>query len=96
LKRSPTEAFLLHFYKICSIGGKNHRKLYNKYRDRFYEALAFFTISLSQHKTALIQWIKKFVRSSVIDTLKIPDSYSLEEKAHLRVYRTLSRFGGID
>jgi hypothetical protein len=31
-------------------------------------------MSLSQHKTAFIQWIKKFVRFSVIETLKIPDS----------------------
>lgn len=74
LKRQPSEAFLLHFYKICNIGVRHHRKLYNKYRDRFYEALAGFTMALSQHKAAFIQWIKKFVRSSLIETLKIPDS----------------------
>ena len=56
------------------IGIKNHRKLYSKYRNRFYEALAGFIMALSQHKTAFIQWIKKFIRSAIIETLKIPDS----------------------
>ena len=70
----PTEAFLLHFYKVCSIGVRHHRKLYPKYRDRFYEALAFFTMSLSHHKSVFTQWSKKFIRNSLIETLKIPDS----------------------
>ena len=53
---------------------KHHRKLYPKYRDRFYEALAHFTMSLAHHKTAFIQFSKKFVRASLTETLKIPDA----------------------
>jgi hypothetical protein len=71
---APSEAFLLHFFKVCSIGVRHHRKLYPKYRNRLYEALAHFTMSLAHHKTAFIQWSKKFVRSSLTETLKIPDS----------------------
>ena len=72
--QQPSEAFLLHFFKVCSIGVKHHRKLYPKYRDRFYEALAHFTMSLAHHKTAFIQFSKKFVRASLTETLKIPDA----------------------
>ena len=54
LNTTPTEAFLLHFYKVCSIGVRHHRKLYQKYRERFYEALAFFTMSLSKHRVPFI------------------------------------------
>jgi hypothetical protein len=64
----------VHFYKVCSIGVRHHRKLYPKYRDRFYEALAHFTMSLAHHKTAFIQFSKKFVRASLTETLKIPDA----------------------
>jgi len=60
--------------KIGSIGVNNHRKLYNKYRFRFYEALAQLTMSLSGFRNAFTQWIRKFVRSSLTETLKIPDS----------------------
>ena len=59
---------------MCSIGVKHHRKLYPKYRNRFYEVLAFFTMALSNHKAAFVQWIKKFVKQSLFETLKIPDS----------------------
>jgi hypothetical protein len=65
---------LLHFFKVCSLGVRHHRKLYPKYRDRFYEALANFTVSLAHHKTAFVQFNKKFVRSSLTETLKIPDA----------------------
>ena len=47
LAREPSERFLQHFMKIGSIGVNNHRKLYNKYRWRFYEALAQLSMSLS-------------------------------------------------
>ena len=60
--------------KIGSIGVNNHRKLYNKYRWRFYEALAQLSMSLANFKNSFTQWIKKFVRVSLTETLKIPDS----------------------
>ena len=60
--------------KIGSIGVNNHRKLYNKYRWRFYEALAQLSMSLAQFQNPFTQWIKKFVRGSLTETLKIPDS----------------------
>ena len=47
LSREPSERFLQHFMKIGSIGVNNHRKLYNKYRFRFYEALSQLTMSLA-------------------------------------------------
>lgn len=72
--QQPSEAFLLHFYKVCHLGVRHHRKLYPKYRERFYEALAHFSMSLAHHKTAFVQWAKKFVRSSLTETLKIPDA----------------------
>lgn len=28
LKKTPSEPFLLHFFKVCSIGVRHHRKLY--------------------------------------------------------------------
>jgi len=40
INREPNEALLIHFMKVGSIGVNNHRKLYNKYRFRFYESLA--------------------------------------------------------
>lgn len=60
--------------KIGSIGVNNHRKLYNKYRFRFYESLAQLSMSLSNFQNPFVQWIKKFVRLSLTETLKIPDS----------------------
>jgi hypothetical protein len=60
--------------KVGSIGVNNHRKLYNKYRFRFYESLAQLTMSLSGFKNAYGKWVKKFVRESLTETLKIPDS----------------------
>lgn len=72
--KSPSDAFLLHFYKVCSIGVRHHRKLYPKYRGRLYEALAHFIMSLAHHKSQFFQWAKKFVRTSLTETLKIPDA----------------------
>jgi len=40
VNKEPSEAFLLHFMKVGSIGVNNHRKLYAKYRFRFYDSLA--------------------------------------------------------
>ena len=40
LAREPSEKQLQHFMKIGSIGVNNHRKLYSKYRFKFYESLA--------------------------------------------------------
>ena len=60
--------------KVGRIGVNNHRKLYNKYRFRFYESLAQLTMSLSGFTNAYAIWIKKFVRQSLTETLKIPDS----------------------
>lgn len=74
VEREPSEAFLIHFMKVGRIGVNNHRKLYNKYRFRFYESLAQLTMSLSGFTNAFAIWIKKFVRQSLTETLKIPDS----------------------
>lgn len=60
--------------KVGLIGVNNHRKLYTKYRFRFYESLAQLTMSLAHFKDPFVQWINKFVRQSLIETLKIPDS----------------------
>lgn len=65
---------MLHFMKVGSIGVNNHRKLYNKYRFKFYESLAQLTMSLTGFKNSFAVWIKKFVRQSLTETLKIPDS----------------------
>ena len=48
LNREPSEKMLQHFMKVALIGVNNHRKLYNKYRYRFYESLSQLTMSLSQ------------------------------------------------
>ena len=63
-----------HFMKVCEIGVRHHRKLYQKYRDRFYESLASFIKALSFHKKEFITFVKKFVRYSLTTTLKIPDA----------------------
>lgn len=60
--------------KIGSIGVNNHRKLYHKYRYRFYEGLAQLSMSLSGFSGLFGHWMKKFVRLSLTETLKIPDS----------------------
>jgi hypothetical protein len=60
--------------KVALIGVNNHRKLYAKYRWRFYEAIGQLTMALSQFKDQFVSWIRKFVRCSMIETLKIPDS----------------------
>jgi hypothetical protein len=60
--------------KVASIGVNNHRKLYTKYRYRFYESLAQLSMSLSGFSGLFGQWMKKFVRLSLTETLKIPDS----------------------
>ena len=62
VEREPSETFLIHFMKVGRIGVNNHRKLYNKYRFRFYESLAQLTMSLSGFANAYAIWIKKFVR----------------------------------
>ena len=59
---------------MCSIGVSNHRKLYEKYKHRFYDALASLVMSLSQYREAFAQWIRKFVRTTLQETLKIPDA----------------------
>jgi len=40
LNREPSDKLLQHFMKVGLIGVNNHRKLYTKYRIRFYESLA--------------------------------------------------------
>ena len=50
LDEAPTETVLTHFFKVCTIGVSNHRKLFESYKHRFYEALASLVMSLSQHK----------------------------------------------
>ncbi len=74
LNQAPSDKFLTHFMKVGSIGVNNHRKLYNKYRFRFYESLAQLTMSLASFKQQFTKWIKKFIRESLTETLKIPDS----------------------
>ena len=63
-----------HFFRVCSIGVSNHRKLLEKYKHRFYEALVALVMSLSKHKQQFAQWIRKFVRKTLQETLKIPDA----------------------
>jgi DNA-dependent protein kinase catalytic subunit len=74
LSQSPSERVLAHFFKVCTIGIANHRKLYDKYKHRFYEALASLVMSLSCHHAAFAQWVRKFVRHTLQETLKIPDA----------------------
>jgi hypothetical protein len=52
----------------------NHRKLYEKYKHRFYESLASLVMSLSKHREQFLTWIRKFVRKTLQETLKIPDA----------------------
>jgi hypothetical protein len=40
--------------KVALIGVNNHRKLYNKYRYRFYESLSQLTMSLSQFDDSFV------------------------------------------
>ena len=65
MSEAPGEAVLNHFFRVCSIGVGNHRKLYQKYKQRFYEALAALVMGLSSHHQSFPQWIKKFVRRSL-------------------------------
>ena len=46
----------MHFLKIAVIGVNNHRKLFNKYRSRFYEALASLTMALSGFADDFKRW----------------------------------------
>jgi hypothetical protein len=62
LNREPSDKLLQHFMKVGLIGVNNHRKLYAKYRFRFYESLAQLAMSLSHFKDPFVQWINKFVR----------------------------------
>ena len=52
LTESPNERVLSHFFKVACIGIQNHRKLYDKYKQRFYESLASLCMGLAKHKTA--------------------------------------------
>jgi hypothetical protein len=63
-----------HFFKVCTIGVCNHRKLYEKYKHRFYESLASLLMALSRHTQIFAPWIRKFVRTTIQETLKIPDA----------------------
>jgi len=74
LEQSPSEQNLNHFFRVCTIGVCNHRKLFEKYKARFYEALASLVMSLSHHQESFSQWIRKFVRKTLQETLKIPDA----------------------
>ena len=47
LTNPPSEIIQTHFFKVCYIGVSNHRKLYDKYKHRFYESLASLVMSLS-------------------------------------------------
>jgi len=49
LDTAPSERVLAHFFKVSTIGVANHRKLFDKYKHRFYEALASLVMSLSNH-----------------------------------------------
>lgn len=40
LQEEPTEQAMSQFLKMCLIGVKNHRKLYSKYKLKFYRVLA--------------------------------------------------------
>lgn len=65
LSEPPAEHIQAHFYKVCTIGVINHRRLYQKYKQRFYESLATLVMSLSKHDKTFPQWIKKFVRNTL-------------------------------
>ncbi len=43
---------LQHFFKVCILGVSYHRKLYEKYKRKFYDALICLVMSLSHHPTA--------------------------------------------
>lgn len=62
MEQEPGESCLTHFFKVSFIGVKNHRKLFEKYKFRFYEALASLVMSLSKFKLQFNLWIKKFIR----------------------------------
>jgi len=98
----PEESILTHFFKVCQIGVKNHRKLYEKYKHRFYEALASLLMSISKHAQEFQQWIRKFVRTTLVESLKIPDAVifggeSLEESLRdaIQFWRELLNKGDI-
>ena len=74
LEKKPSEYFLQHFMTVGQIGVNNHRKLYHSYRGRFYEAIANLTMSLSGFEDEFKIWVQRFVRNSLRETLKIPDS----------------------
>lgn len=74
LTEEPSEKVQAHFFKVCTIGVVNHRKLYDKYKNKFYEALAAKIMSLSRHKAHFPLWLRKFVRRTFQETLKIPDA----------------------
>ena len=74
METEPAEKVQAHFFKVCIIGVANHRKLYDKYRHRFYEALARLVSSLAVHPEHFPAWIRKFVRRTFQETLKIPDA----------------------
>jgi len=74
LTEEPSEKVQNHFFRVCTIGVCNHRKLLEKYRHKFYEALVALVMSLSKHKQQFSQWIRKFVRKTLQETLKIPDA----------------------
>ena len=65
LSTPPTDIILTHFFKVCTIGVCNHRKLYEKYKQRFYESLASLIKSISINRVQFLPWIRKFVRKTL-------------------------------
>jgi hypothetical protein len=52
LSVAPNERVLTHFFKVACIGIQNHRKLYDKYKHKFYESLAALCMGLAKHTNA--------------------------------------------
>ena len=50
IEEEPSEEVQKHFFKVSAIGVGNHRKLFEKYKQRFYEGLASLVMGLSSHQ----------------------------------------------
>ena len=63
--KPPSELAMVHFYKLTIIATSTFRKLYEKYRPKFFESLTSIIMSISNFKS-FMYWIWRFIKEALI------------------------------
>lgn len=80
METQPGERECQHFYDLSLSATRNFKKLYQKWRPHFLEALSLLIVSLSKYNAIFIHWIVRFIKQSVGDIITSQEGLTPEEQ----------------